>query len=261
VDNLKIFSEATLQRLKSPLMDGHKIPEIYGSKRKPETSGFEFLNTTISVSDDTPDLIVGGGSQSRHDADNAVIIYDYLGQLSRTQASDSRLWVTLTHTKFWKYTHARWPISGKNTHILEHWFESKKGGLAALRRNSISRLWWAAHLAMAPWEHDPTLGIFKTSNRYKYIEILLSQQQIYFDIIERSYGSNLQLRICLLDAFSEFLPKVTNKDDLSKDVSKKVRLLLKHRQVDAINIVELKAIIFEIVKNSANRILDKKLAR
>lgn len=259
MENLKIFSGTILQRLKSPLIDKQKTPEIYSSKIMSETSDFEFLNTTIFVPEDTPDLLVGGNSKSRNDAENAVIVYEYLGQLSRTQASDSRLWVTLTHTKFWEYTHARWPVSGKNTQILDYWFESKKGGLRALRKNSISRLWWAAHLVMAPWEQDPTLNLFKTSNRCKYIEILLSSQQIYQDVMERRYGSNLRLRICLLDALSIFLPSVTNKDDLTKDVVKKVLLLLKHRHIDALDVSELKEILFTIVKNSTEMILDKKL--
>ncbi len=78
------------------------------------------------------------------------------------------------------------------------------------------------------------------------------------DVMERRYGSNLRLRICLLDALSIFLPSVTNKDDLTKDVVKKVLLLLKHRHIDALDVSELKEILFTIVKNSKEMILDKK---
>ena len=76
--------------------------------------------------------------------------------------------------------------------MLDHWFISGKG-LAALRRNAVARLWWAAHLTCAPWESDPKLAPFKNADRYFYTKVLLRSQQVFQDTIERDFGRDPEL--------------------------------------------------------------------
>jgi hypothetical protein len=69
--------------------------------------------------------------------------YEYLPDLNRTQAADSRLWVTLAHTTFWEYVRARWGDDDKaklRTAVFRHWFVPEGGSKAALRTQAISRL-------------------------------------------------------------------------------------------------------------------------
>lgn len=250
----KIISWAILNEMRDKLELDEERSRLYsGGEPYPALDDNYLLNTAIRVPDKAPDLDLNGQGRL-NDAENALKIYAYLGRLTRTQAADLRLWVTLTHTIFWDYCLKRWPAAEKSSdYVLEHWFEKRGGGLAALRRNAISRLWWAAHLTVAPWERDSELNVFKSSDRARYTRVLLSQQQIFSDVIERSYGSNLRIRICLLDALAHFLPKMKNKDNLSKDVSINMSLLLKHRQLDAMPLGELKQQIYELVKASAER--------
>lgn len=212
------------------------------------------LSTLIKVPDQEPQLLTGG-SRPDQEASNAILVYEYLGSLDRTQAADPRLWTTLTHTTFWHYCQKRWPAEAKNKeYIIEHWFEKPGGGLGALRRNAISRLWWAAHLTVAPWEKDSSLDRFQDSDRFKFTKILLSQAQIFQDIVEREYGSNLRLRTLLLNSLNKNLDSVSNKDALSKAASTQLLLLLKSRHVDALPLDEAQRVIDEIVARCAQRL-------
>lgn len=249
----KIFNRTTCIRMREKLIEDEQLGIYRSSDVYPGIEEQNMLNTTIEIPEEAP-LLEVSGRVTANDADNAVKIYDYLGRLTRTQAADSRLWTTLTHTTFWEYCRKRWSSEININYVADHWFERRGAGLGALRRNAISRLWWAAHLTIAPWEIDNALNMFKSSDRAKYTRTLLSQAQVFQDVLEVSYGSNLHVRICLLDALSRYLPEVSNKDSLSKDVSKKLNLLLKHRQIDAMQVPELHSLVTEYVKNSAERI-------
>ena len=246
----KILNRATCSRMREKLNEAEQLRNYKSTDIYTGIEEENLLNTTIEIQEEAPLLEVGSRVTS-NDADNAIKIYNYLGRLTRTQAADTRLWTTLTHTTFWEYCRKRWNDEVNINYVTDHWFERKGGGLGALRRNAISRLWWAAHLTIAPWETDNSLNMFKSSDRAKYTRTLLSQAQVFQDVLERSYGSNLHVRICLLDALTNHLPNVSNKDNLSKDVAKKVNLLLKHQQLDAMEVNGLRELIDDIVKKSA----------
>jgi len=249
-----ILPYAQVERMRHRVESESSVKSIYEIS---EHYGFpadtQFLNTLIEVPEEPPQLI-NGGSRAEEEADNAVKIYEYLGPLDRTQAADPRLWTTLTHTTFWEYCRRRWPVKERgSSFILEHWFEKPGGGLGALRRNAISRLWWAANLTVAPWETDKALAHLRSSDRFKFTRILLSQAQVFQDVLEREYGSNLRLRTLLLSALGKHLPSVTNKDDLSKATSRQLLLVLKNRHVDALPLDEAEMFIDEIVARAAQQ--------
>jgi len=252
----KIINQRTYQNISDALDDEERLNVYLSEEKFTESLEYGLLNTTINLSDKVPDLVVSREREkvSANDAENAILIYEYLIGLSRVQAADSRLWTTLTHTTFWSYCQGRWPSANTKNYVLDHWFELKGKGLGALRRNAISRLWWAAHLTVAPWEKNTNLEVFKSSDRYKYTKIMLSQQQTFQDILEREYGSNLNMRICILDSLDRFHKKVSNKDELTKSVAVKLTLLLKSRKLDALSIDELLQVIDQLVEKLAKKL-------
>ncbi|NNE35432.1 MAG: hypothetical protein HKN13_09355 [Rhodothermales bacterium] len=249
-----ILSSGQLATMRQRVHSESSVKLIYSKgNHYPLPMDTKLLNTLIEVPEQPPELLTGG-SRGDEEANNAVKVHDYLGRLDRTQAADPRLWTTLTHTTFWDYCRRRWPVSGKDaSYILEHWFEKPGGGLGALRRNAISRLWWAANLTVAPWETDQALSHFQSSDRFKFTRILLSQAQIFQDVLEREYGSNLRLRTLLLSSLEKYLPSVSNKDNLSKATSTQLLLVLKNRHVDALPLVEAETVIDSIVASAAQR--------
>lgn len=234
--------------------------EVYRQSEPCAFGDDDLLNTTISVPDVPPALVAPHGHArelAAHDADNAVLIHEYLGALSRTQAADDRLWVTLAHTTFWDYVRARWGAdegAKLRSSVLSHWFVPEGGGKGALRRQAISRLWWAAHLTCAPWERDPELARFRTADRFHFTRILLKRQQIYFDLIERNYGSDLRLRTCVLASLERHAPAVAWRDELSREVAKRLNLMLKHRRICSFDVDALHRTCDDLVSAVASSI-------
>lgn len=249
-----ILSSGRLATMRQRVESDSSVNLIYAEgDHYPLSTDTQLLNTLIEVPEEAPKLITGG-SRADEEADNAVRVFEYLGPLDRTQAADLRLWTTLTHTTFWDYCRHRWPAKDKDpAYILEHWFEKSGGGLGALRRNAISRLWWAANLTVAPWEKDEALAHLQSSDRFKFTRVLLSQAQIFQDVVEREYGSNLRIRALLLSALEKHLPSVSNKDNLSKATSTQLLLILKNRHVDALPIAKAETVIDSLVASAAQR--------
>lgn len=219
----------------------------------------DLVNTAIEVTGAAPALVTAEGNPQKvasTDAENAILVYSYLPQLTRAQAADERLWITLAHTTYWTYVRARWgeqEIDKVRNTVLLHWFVPRIGK-ASLRSQAISRLWWAAHLTSAPWERDPELEVFRTADRFRFTRILLSRQQIFVDLVERNYGSDLRIRTCILDALDRYMPSVRWKDGLSRETSKQLNLLLKHRLLASLAIGQLKDTCESIVSDVAIRI-------
>lgn len=242
----RILRERRLAALRQQVVTSPGSLEVYAKGTSfSEIKEEDLVNTTIAIPDVVPELIAPAGTArtlASHDADNAVLIYQYLS-LNRTQAADVRLWVTLAHTTFWDYTRARWGKTDTDdlrTAVLDHWFVREGKSKAALRIHAISRLWWAAYLTHAPWERNRELSVFKTEDEFRFTRILLRNQQIYMDLIERNYGSDLRIRTCVLDALDRHLPSVSRKDDLSKETSKRLNLLVKHRQLGSLDLDSLR---------------------
>jgi hypothetical protein len=259
----RILRESSIIALKQRVASDPNALELYVSAASfPEIEDGDLLNTAISSPDSSPTLVVSSGNVkdvAATDYENAVLVYSYLRGLNRTQAADARLWVTLAHTTFWDYVRARWGEDDRSklrTAVFRHWFVPEGGGKAALRTQAISRLWWAAHLTYAPWETDPELSVFKTSDKFHFTGVLLRRQQIYFDLVERDFGSDLRLRICVLDSLNRYLSSVTWKDGLSRESSKRLNLLAKHRQIASLPIDQLRKACDDLIAATATQLGD-----
>ena len=78
-----------------------------------------------------------------------------------------------------------------------------------LLRNSISRLWWGVHATVCEEE-----------DKYRFTKILFSNQDIFLQILERSYSKSPSV----LKALLEYIDIMKNKNTLTRA---HYRLLLK----------------------------------
>ena len=91
----------------------------------------------------------GSTQEENRDADNCVSIAAILPNLTEINATDERLWVTLSLKQFRQYALQRWPEDDntiKVNHINSHWFASSTRVL--IGRHAISRLWWSHQLCL-----------------------------------------------------------------------------------------------------------------
>ena len=96
------------------------------------------------------------GPDSKLDCENSIAIFTALKGLDRIQASDKRLWVSLTHDLFFEYSKSRWIKNESYSEgAIVTRFHFEGNGLNTRMRNSIARLWWGAKLTYDDKLEDP----------------------------------------------------------------------------------------------------------
>lgn len=196
------------------------------------------------------------------DVDNAIKLYDFLHNLDKTQASDKRLWIYLSHVTFREYTMQRWPLKTTKedlvnnqearrkaiSYISERWFLS--GNARSLRRQSIARLWWAAYLTVSPWEKDPYFSSLESSDKFVYTRTLFSNQDIVQQILERKLGWSDRLLIVILEYLRQN-PDFAQNRIAVRNLIKELNLVLAYRKLTILGFDELLEIIADTAKTTA----------
>lgn len=137
----------------------------------------------------------------RSDFDNAVSFYEANKGIPPFIAAEEAFWAYLTHVEYFDYVKKRWKIDHNTTKetILKRFFYS--GGNMD---NTLSRLWWAAHLTV-----DDSLD-----DKYQYTRVLL--QEGNSDLLQNLSKSKLfrhkEAVIGILKFFSEY----KDRSDFSK---------------------------------------------
>lgn len=246
-EHLKIFREAFVDKLETGVRNGESIADYF--KRDFETASDSLFETSIVLPDCRPTL----DFQSANDAESAIAIYEYLGPLTATQASDRRLWTYLAHLTFRDYTMERWPVNEDMewqkaaSSVLDHWFVSEND--RSLRRHSLARLWWAASLTVSPWEADPASFIsLRNDDAYVYTRLLLSTQDIFLNTLERSIGRSKKILIALLESFRSNSDLAQNRHAV-RNLIKEVNLVSGYRKLTLLPFEN----IFEIVNGLADQ--------
>jgi hypothetical protein len=159
------------------------------------------------------------------DLENAIRMHKALPNLTLVQAQDARLWTRLTHIDLWEYMRSRWPVEkhleGEEPNlrpITDRYFVALKPHSRSLVHNGAARLWWAARMTCDP----------ERANPYELTSVLLSQLDIFKNLLERNFGRAMGVT----KTFLEFL--LLNKEEclasgerprqLVRDLSKAVNL-------------------------------------
>lgn len=250
----KILKRSVVGQMRADLRSGESLKgyfsDSYPLKEK------DVIYSTIAVQGKFPQLKIPKEDVVSADLENALMLYAYYPKLDETQASDPRLWLYLSHVEFRRYTLARWGLK-KNykdlvadptqlksaiSQILEHWFGTG-GDLKGLRRHSIARLWWAAHLTYAPWERDPDFfSDLKNKDPYHYTRILLSTQDIYQQVLERAMGRSNRILISVLDYLGNNKEFAQSRDNI-RNLMKELNLAYGSRKLIVLDRPVLKALI------------------
>lgn len=241
---LEIFKESYVDRLYASVQNGESLA-LYQLPTFEIDAGTT-LPSQIVVANDVPIL----GVSPSDDTESSIKIFEFLGPLTSTQASDKRLWTYLAHVTFREYTMSRWKIDATDeakakASILEHWFVSEND--RRLRRHALARLWWAANLTVAPWESDAANFVsLKDDDRYLYTRALLNKQDIFLNILERSMGRSKKVLIALLEIFRKNTA-LANDREAVRGLIKEANLILGYRKLSYLPY----ATVYEILNNLA----------
>lgn len=116
-----------------------------------EEHSLSFVDTTYAIDSKVTLLIPKGVSQElNNDGENCLRLLNALPNLTPANATDERLWVTLSFGRYSEYIKERWQFRNSkedklSKHILNHWFAT--GVRGRMRDNGISRLWWMGYIA------------------------------------------------------------------------------------------------------------------
>lgn len=196
-----------------------------------------------SIELETEVPVLGGNG---NDAAAAIAVYNYLGELNELQASDKRLWTTLTHTVFRQYVIDRWSarsddIDAKKNSIGRRWF-AEGGSDRTLENNAIARLWWGAHLTYAPWKSNPDeFGHLERDDDFYFTKRLFSLQELIKVTMESSLGRSSKVLIALL-AYLDKHPELVNNEDVG-DLMKELNLIAGASKILVLSAKELEVLI------------------
>ena len=115
----------------------------------------------------------------KHDAQNALAVYDTLRKLTPQQASDERFWAYLSHVECADYIRERWLAEQPDdpdravARARNHFFA--RDARALIRDHGVSRLWWLGRIACEAYPENPAL----------FLEIVLHRQDVRSALIER----------------------------------------------------------------------------
>ena len=216
--------------------------------------GQGILKSSHTIPDKAPIL----DPNAKNEADNAIYIFEYLSKLDNTAASDPRLWTYLAHITFLDYVVERWKIKDDSDKLKDKISQRffMNGNARSLRRHAISRLWWATKLTVSPWENNKLLEPFKKEDKYHYTRVLMEDESISSDLVERTQlSASPELLITILD-FLDNHPEF-RKRELWRDFMKEIILTLGYRKIMALDLKtlqsELSDIAFEINRRQTPR--------
>ncbi len=167
------------------------------------------------------ELLMPGSGDMHNDFENTKRVYTALKEIPISVAIDERFWAYLTHTTFWEYMRARWPVEkGVKTkkeglsYLTEHYFFMANKD-RALIRNGLSRLWWYGYVSYDETREDP----------FELTEVLLEKLDIAQQLLERKYSRNSQITKAIL---SQLLESKKNGDPFSFFTRLKFRPVMMH---------------------------------
>ena len=185
--HLRYYTTDALENLRRTVAD--RLDWYYAPVREPPlTSLGGFRESKVEAPAFADRLIINDKRASDTDAENALIVYNSLSDLTPHQASIERMWVYLCHSDCRQYVAARWlnrrPDNEEDAvrEVRNHFFAG--GNRPLIRDNGVSRLWWLGKIAHDVAPNDPR----------EFLTVLLHRQDVRSALIERpSVSMNREL--------------------------------------------------------------------
>ncbi len=178
MSKLRYYTADALDKLRHSIAD--RLDWYYSPVSEPDLpslGAFRYSQLDAPMLADR--LVADDKRPSANDADNAMLVYDALRELSPHQASIERMWVHLCHCDCPQYVASRWlnkrPEKEEDAvrEVQNHFFAM--GNRALIRDNGVSRLWWLGKIA-----HDVDPDCPRD-----FLTILLHRQDVRSALIER----------------------------------------------------------------------------
>jgi len=171
--------------------------------------------------------------KNSQDLTNVRILYEAYKKLTPLQARNKLMWSHLAHTKFKGYTVSRWindsdpEGDGIQGTIAKRFFVTDQKGL--IRMNAISRLWWAGYL---------TYDKNHSADPYHLTKILLTNQQIWADILDTPFCGNKKVIKGFLLGLKKYFDEGNTRTDLVDFVRECVKYFRRYEAVTNVDFLD-----------------------
>jgi hypothetical protein len=231
---LQVINTQSLQKLRLAVLANPDIVDLKFDDLVDKLS-LNLVASTYEFDDSIRLQLPTGFSQSENnDSINCALMLKALPSLSPANATDDRLWVTLSFGHFSEYVHKRWPfrISEENkltNHVINHWFA--KGPRGRMRDNGVSRLWWMGYIASKVPDMEMN-SVF---------DLLFANSDYRSSLLERTGSSNaLSVLVAVLKISNEFFIKgIPYEREKFRDFMREVNFLGGRRNLAAMSHTDL----------------------
>jgi len=191
---------------------------------------YHFLNDGIILNLKENEITMG--VKPSDDLENSIKLFTALKDIDLVQANDKRLWVSLSHTYFFKYVKERWGINDTSSNeVIKDRFHFEGTGLRARNQNGVARLWWAARITYDESKSDP----------FELTKLLWEKQDFYQNLIDRKFSTYKATLMGFLNFYAE------NKDiDLKYEMRKLFKGINAYGGVRVLSILDEKEITRQI---------------
>lgn len=253
---LTICTEAGVDRIARNLGSAADPGEFLASVRDFRESQEEALQLEWNFGSGVPELGYeqrGGNLVPGLEVENAIRVFEYLGDMKPVEASDYRLWTYLGCSVFYDYTSHRWALDDQSWRgTAETRWIMRTGSRTQLVRHAIARLWWAVKLT-----HDPAMSrplSLEEQDPYAYLRMAMSKEDRFLALFDRDMGMIPELRFAILEHLNKNPAHL--KERYVRELMKEVVLATGYRELAALDRSGLHSMLEEISSRLGDAVFD-----
>lgn len=203
--------------------------------------------TSINV---TPPPRMDDVARPDRDAEAAIRVHEWLGNLPRAVASQGRLWTAMAFLHLSDYMHERWTLTelpsdegvraSWNGRARDRWVMAR-GTRSTLVRHGVARLWWGANATREPTFDMP---LSENGDQWAYTRILFSKTDRHLQIADRDAGMLGAVLWPVLEHIDANDSSASAK--YVRELMKEVVLVGGYRELSSISVDEARELVSEI---------------
>lgn len=179
-------------------------------------------------------------SAQKSDAENAVALFEGVGEMDRDNAALPGLWTYMAFNTCKEYMLDRWPLEGSRNwknRVKQRWILPDIPSRGRLIRHGISRLWWVAELTYdGSLEHK----LSKTENDpYAYTRWTMAVENRIIQLFDRSVGDDPKVLWAVMDSMQK--SDTSRASDAVANFGRDILLEMSNRQLGMLNSDELES--------------------
>jgi hypothetical protein len=191
-----------------------------------------------------PDPIRPATRSEGVDAANGPAVYEYIGALDPSNASDPRLWTYMAFVAYRAYMEERWPLFGQpnwKRRAQSRWL-LRGATRGRLVRHGIARLWWVTELTYDPRCEYPLSQV--DADPFAYTRAVFRNEDRINALFDREAGAIPTVVRSVLEHVGK--SDAYGRDDHMRALMKELTLVMGFRDLGVLSTTDLDELIEEV---------------